>query len=111
MRYSISAFGHVSNVCRWKEYAKDRSEEWPCGGDHDAEFVECSVRVKKVEVAKVRAVNWISYAEAIKRIERESGSSVEEMVVDAQQTIVNVCQLREPDMYVKKGILWRTLQL
>ena len=35
------------------------------GGDHDPEFLEYHVRVKEIEVAKVRAVNRISYEKAI----------------------------------------------
>lgn len=54
-------------------------------------------------MAKVRAGHWISYAEPNKRIETASDVSVDDMVVDTPQTLVNVCQSREPDtLCVKK---------
>ena len=37
-----------------------------CGGDHISEFPECPVRVKEVEVSRIRAVQQISYVEAVK---------------------------------------------
>lgn len=104
VRYSVRAFvskplqckhfwgfGHVLSVCRQTEYTEERCviKGWPCyncGGDHDSEFVECPVRVKEVEVAKVKVVHQISNVEAIKRIER--ASEVEEIVVDGAQPIV-----------------------
>lgn len=67
------------------------------------EFGECLLGVKVVEVAKVRRSDGPPYVEAFKIIVKESVTTVEEMVVDAPQSIENVCQLREPDMlYVKK---------
>ena len=69
------------------------------GGDHDPEFLEYHVRVKEIEVAKVRAVNQISYVEEIKR--------VEEMVVGAPQPVGNVsCQ---SNCMLKTWILWNSL--
>jgi hypothetical protein len=37
-----------------------------CGGDYISEFPECPVRVKEVEVSRIRAVQQISYVEAVK---------------------------------------------
>ena len=91
---NCKGFGHVSNVCRRTEDTEERRVEGRqccnCGGDHDPEFLECPVRVKKTELAKVRAVNLISYAKAIQIIEKTSGAS-EEMVVYTPQPVGNVC--------------------
>lgn len=39
-----------------------------CVGDHISEFPECPVRVKEVEVSRIRAVQQILYVEAVKRV-------------------------------------------
>ena len=58
---NCKGFGHVSSECRQTEYTEESCVErrrcWNCGGDHDPEFLECPVRVKEIEVEKVRAVN------------------------------------------------------
>jgi hypothetical protein len=62
--YSLTSANHVyvtnkirfESVCRWTEYTEERCEGWQCwncGGDHDPEVLECTVRVKAIKVAKV----------------------------------------------------------
>ena len=53
-----------------------------CGGNHEAPAFECPTRVKENEVAKVRAVQSISYAAAVKRVEGWNGAPEESMVVE-----------------------------
>ena len=45
--------------------------------DHSPDILECRVRVKAVEVSRIRAVQQISYVEGAR------GNSVEDMAVDA----------------------------
>jgi hypothetical protein len=81
-------------VCR-------KTSVFNCGGDHDPEFLECPVRVKEIEVAKVRVVNQIAYAEESKRFEKTSDAS-EEKVVDRPQPVINVCCQSKDTLCVKK---------
>lgn len=81
---NCKGFGLVSSVCSWTEHIEDRCVEgrrrW---GDHEPVFLECPVRVKEIQVVKVRAANQI-YTEVITSCSRE------EMVVDTV-SVVNVC--------------------
>ena len=79
----------MSSVCRRKEYVIDESVNVKCcncGGVHISEFPECPVRVKEVEGSRSRAVQQISYVEAVKRFEGKGGQSSE----DAPQLVANV---------------------
>ena len=69
---NCKGFGHVSSLCRRTEYVEEQCVEGVCrrrccncGEDHDPEFLECPVRVKEIEVAKVRAVNQISFTKIL----------------------------------------------
>ena len=54
-------------------------------------FPECHVRVKEVELSRIRAVQQISYLEVVKSVEGARGHSSEEhMVVDAPQLVAIV---------------------
>jgi hypothetical protein len=72
----------MSNVCRSE---KDDIEEsvnrkcCNCGGDHTLDFLEYPVRVKEVEVSRVRAEQRISHVEAVKRVERERDNNNEDV--------------------------------
>jgi hypothetical protein len=48
----------------------------------EATSFECPTRVKKNEVAKVRVVQSVSYAAAVKRVEGLNGAPEESIVVD-----------------------------
>ena len=62
-----------------------------CGG-------ECAVRVKRVEVSRIVAVQQMSYVEAVKRVEGERGhSSEEDMAVDACNQLQIICQSSDLD--------------
>jgi hypothetical protein len=53
-----------------------------CGGNHEATSFDFPTRVKENEVAKVRAIQSISYAAAVKRVAGWNGAHEESMVVD-----------------------------
>ena len=61
-------FVHVSSVCRQKELLlKSMNVKCcNCGGDYISEFPECPVRVKEVEVSRIRAVQQIFNVETVK---------------------------------------------
>ena len=55
-----------------------------CSGDHEVKSLECPIRVKETEIAKIGAVQRVSYVEAVKRVERLSISEC--------PMVVNACQ-------------------
>lgn len=56
-QHNCGRFGHVSSVCRREEYCMpDEVKRCNCEGEHAPEFLECPVRVKENEVARVRLV-------------------------------------------------------
>ena len=52
-----------------------------CGGNHEATSFDCPTRAKENEVAKVRAVQSMSYATTVKRVEGLIGAPEESMVL------------------------------
>ena len=89
------AFGHVSSVGRRRSRDVQVVEKivlcvvivmnvtcCNCGGNHEATSFKCPTRVKENEVAKVRVVQSISYAAAVKRVEDLNGAPEVSMVVD-----------------------------
>ena len=40
-----------------------------CGGEHAAKFLKCPVPVKETEVARIMAVQNVSYPEALRTVE------------------------------------------
>lgn len=70
-----------------------------CKGDHAPEFLECPVRVKANEVARVRSVQHVSYLEAVRR----TSGMEETMEVEPPQPVKGSHQLRDSEMlHVKK---------
>ena len=65
-----------------------------CDGNHIPEFPECPVRMKEVAVPWIRAIQHVSYKEAVKIPE---GVSREDIVVDVPQSAMNAMQERDPD--------------
>jgi hypothetical protein len=85
----------------WSEEAhiifRQRSIVWQLSRNAAiAAILKCPVRVKETEVAKVRAVQRISYPEAVRRVEEET--NVEETMVFGLETPVNVPCQQDPDM-------------
>lgn len=73
-----------------------------CGGNHVASCLECPMRVKENEVAKVRANQNISYAAAAERVEGANGPEGP-MVVDSLQAAGVGSHQQDPDiLQVKK---------
>ena len=80
-RYQV--YGHVAGVCRreiprcekcarghgTKEcvLSVGKVECFNCGGGHVAGNQKCSVRVRQLEVSRMRAVQKASYAEAVRK--------------------------------------------
>jgi hypothetical protein len=62
------------------------------------------VRVKETEVVSIRAFPYVSYAEAVRRMEERS--EVEELMVVGVETLDNISsQQRDPDMLHVKVVL------
>ena len=59
-----------------------------CGGEHAPEFLKCPVRMKETEVARIRAVQSVSYPEALRRVEEERCEAEEVMVVGVEMTFL-----------------------
>lgn len=76
-------YGHIAVACKGKQRCpkcggEHRSEEsrdegqdkcCNCGGQHRVTLGGCEVRKRAVEIEQVKAVNNISYAEAVKRVQ------------------------------------------
>ena len=75
-----------------------------CGGNHEVMSLECPTRVKENEVSKVRAVQSISYAAPVKRVEVLNGAPEESMMVDRSSLKAAgvVVQQQDPDMFKVK---------
>ena len=67
------------------------------------QFPECPVKVKEVKVARFRAVEKLSYAEAVKIVEASSRDD-EAMAVDDTQQSVDVSQMRDPEILIVKKV-------
>lgn len=83
----------MSNVCRWEKYDIEVCVNGKCcnyGGDHTLDFLECPLRVKEVEMSRIRVAQRISYVEAVKRVEGARGNNLEDMEVDALQPVASV---------------------
>lgn len=82
--FNCQRFGHVAVACKGKRRCGKCSEDHDfkecksqikccnCGGSHVAAFRGCPVHAKAEAVQKMRDENKLSYAEALKRIERTS---------------------------------------
>lgn len=70
-------------------------------------LVMCRVRVQETEVARIRAVQCVSYLEELRR--GEEGSDVEKTMVVGFDRQVNVpCQQKDPDMLHVKNVYFVT---
>ena len=69
----------------WKKGDGECYEEavkcYNCGGKHVGTSLECPTRTKQNEVAKVRAVQCISYTAAVKRVDGTKGTLEDSMVL------------------------------
>ena len=88
-RYTCQAYGHVAAVCRRDVPRCEKCATWDetkecvalgkvvvcvnCRGAHGAGDQKCLVQERQVEVSRVRVVQKLSYAEAVKIVE-EDGS-------------------------------------
>ena len=82
-------YGHVSSVCRRNVVEESESVQCYCDGNHLPNSPECLVRVKEYEVARVRAIQQVSYTEAREIVEGAKGA--EDIAVDTPQTVEIQC--------------------
>lgn len=82
--YKWQRYGHIAVVCKGKQKCpkcggEHRFEECGdnvldkcsnCGGQHRVSFGGCEVSKKAVEVEQVKVTHNISYAEAVRRVQR-----------------------------------------
>lgn len=80
--YKCQRFGHIAAFCKGKqrcgkcsgEHEYGKCEEGAklkccnCGGDHSSAYRGCEVSKRQAEVQRVKAVQGISYAEALKKV-------------------------------------------
>lgn len=85
--FKCQRYGHIAAVCKGKQRCSKcggdhRIEECRdegqgkccnCGGQHQVTYAGCEVRKKAVEIQKVKTVNNISYAEAVKKVQQQKG--------------------------------------
>ena len=60
------------------EGEKEKAECIHCGGDHYAGSAQCPRTIKEVKVNRMRTERRVSYAEAVKRVEGQKESGVDE---------------------------------
>ena len=84
--FKCQKFGHIAAVCKGKkrcsrcggEHDYGECEEGAkvkccnCGGEHSAAYGGCEASKKAQEVQKVKVVQGISYAEAVKKVSEEA---------------------------------------
>ena len=70
------------NGAKYREILHENLLQRNCSGNHEATSFECPTWVKENEVAKVRVVQSISYAAAVKRAESLNGAPEKSIVVD-----------------------------
>lgn len=107
--YNCQRYGHIAKVCKAKkrcarcggEHDYGRCEEdaevkcCNCGGAHSVAYGGCAVRKKAVEVQKEKDKTNLSYAEAVKLVERRSKEKVEEGNKRGQNVSEARVQIRE----------------
>lgn len=85
--YRCQRYGHIAAVCRGKQRCpkcggEHRVEDCRdnvqgkccnCGGQHRVTYGGCEARKRAVEIEQVKAVDNISYAEAVKRVQGQRG--------------------------------------
>lgn len=84
--FKCQRYGHIALVCKAKcrcarcggEHEYGKCEEGTkikccnCGGEHSAAYKGCEMHKKAVQVQNVKVKEQISYAEAIKRVNKEN---------------------------------------
>ena len=80
-------------MCKWNIIVEESEDAqcWNWDGNHIPHFPECHVMVKEVKVERIRAVEKVSYAEAVKMV--EAASRDDEAVAVVTQQSVDVSQL------------------
>lgn len=90
--YKCQRYGHIAEACKGRqrcpncggEHRYEECEEREqlkccnCGGQHRVTFGGCEVRKTAVEVEHVKAVNNLSYAEAVRRVQGQRGREKQE---------------------------------
>ena len=90
--FNCQEYGHIAKVCTGRrrcarcgedhEYgncgANTRPKCCNCGGDHSVAFWGCEAMKKAASVQQIRVKENVSYAEAVKRVEKEKQSDRQE---------------------------------
>lgn len=73
------------------EECKDNGQEkcCNCGGQHRVTYGGCEVRKRAVEIEQEKAVNNVSYAEAVKRVQVRKGKDVTDKVSQSLRSEVD----------------------
>ena len=88
--FKCQKFGHIAKFCKEKrrcarcsgdhEYGECEGKEKPkccsCGGEHSVAFGGCPIMKKEVEIQKVKVLEKITYAQAVKKIKKGDGGEV-----------------------------------
>lgn len=115
--FKCQRFGHVAAVCNGKRRCRRCSKEHDgkectepvkccnCGGEHPASFRGCHNYVKAGNVERIRKEEKISYAEAVRRVEKNGGVSQDQG--EAMTRDLAKGQVYNDDLVVisKKGLL------
>lgn len=115
--YKCQRMGHTAQQCKGKlscvrcggqhkygKCEKDAKIKCNCGGEHSAAFGGCEVKREAREARKVKILNKVSYAEALKKV-RETGSNNKNSsgIVQRNITPVNQTQNQIPAHTQKKS--------
>lgn len=113
--YNCQRFGHVAGSCRGKRRCMKCGEDHDikackavvpkcsnCGGDHIAAFRGCEYFSKAKQIQDVSIQQKISYAEAVKKVDREQRISKEKIGMMGSQYIPS------PPTMVASGMLLMT---
>jgi len=105
--YKCQRMGHTAQQCKGKlrcarcggqhEYGKCEKDAkikcCNCGGEHSAAFGGCEVQREAREAQKVRFLNKVSYAEALKKV-RETNHRNDSKMVQRNTTPINKTQIQ-----------------
>lgn len=122
--YKCQRYGHISTACKSKlrcarcggDHEYGQCEEGAkvkccnCGGEHSAAYKGCQMHRRAVQVQNVKVKEKVTYAEAIKRVDKENK---EKSVVTAgldttphrftqPQEEIKCCRVKEDSLIVNK---------
>jgi len=115
--FKCQRYGHVAAVCNGKRRCRRCSEEHDgkectgpvkccnCGGEHPASFRGCHNYVKAENVERIKKERKISYAEAVRRVEKNDGENQDQGEAMARDLAKGKVCNDDFVMINKKGLL------